>query len=205
MAQAGAQVAQSAPGMLREGGALLTRLFGPRSPETVSVTALVSAGNAPPTEDDARPRDVPFPHESASQQARPAAVHAHENGYPTQSVAARIGRGDVIANLLALLTCGAIFGSSIGLLLGFIDPDAMAVAAGRQLIVWGVCSIFGIFLFYILGRTAETLFALISEQYHAALVATHRKNPGAVGQWLKRGGNIYGMGKRSRLRSAHHY
>ena len=187
----GAAIAmQAAPAILREGGNFLSRFFGrgrsaPGSALTSPNASLAEiwtneeSGSAP------LKTDIIFPIDTARQQAIPSEAHAHASGYPTKSAAASIARGNPVANFLALVTCGAIFGSSIGLLLGFIDPDAMQVAARQQMIVWGTCSAFGIALFYILGVTAETIFALIAEQYHAALVATHRKDPAAVGQWLR--------------------
>lgn len=182
-ASAAAHTVPAAPGLLREGGSLLSRLFGNKRPSAPpAAPASAAADAAAPT----LPKDVPFPMEDGRQQARPGEAYAHESGYPAQSAAAKIATGHPLANFLALLTCGAIFGSSIGLLLGFIDPDAMQVAASRQIGVWAVCTFFGVALFYILGCTAEAIFALISEQYHSALVATHRQDPAAVGEWLKK-------------------
>ena len=185
----GAAIALKAtPEVLREGGNILTKIWGHKrmvpNDGALLQSGTVLTGHG--SESTQFPSDVPFPIEAAERQAPPAEAYAHQSGYPTKSAAARIASGNPFANFLALVTCGAIFGSSIGLLLGFIDPDAMQVAASRQIEIWGVCSAFGIALFYILGCTAEGIFALISEQYHAALVATHRQEPTAVGKWLKK-------------------
>ena len=185
-----ASAMQATPAILREGGEFLSRFFGrgrssPGSTLTHPNESIAEIRTNEESESAPLKTDILFPIDAARQQAIPGEAHAHASGYPTTSAAASIARGNPIANFLALVTCGAIFGSSIGLLLGFIDPDAMQVAARQQMIVWGTCSAFGVALFYILGATAETIFALIAEQYHAALVATHRKDPVAVGQWLK--------------------
>ena len=170
----------------------LQRLFRRRNRESVATEntlpdhSLAPAG-APPADQDQGSNnnaDATPNHEEDDLNVRSADVHAFEAGLPNASVAADIVHSWPLMANLSLIACGAIFGTSLGLLLGVVDTDSVAMGVVQALRAWAVCSLFGVAVFYTLGINAEALSALIAEQYHSALIASYREDRTGVGEWM---------------------
>jgi hypothetical protein len=86
---------------------------------------------------------------------------------------------------VATVTCGTIFGASIGILLGIVQMDQFTVDPQAQLRALGPLAVIGVAMFWILGRTVHGIAALLAEERYNSFIIRHQGNPERVGKWLR--------------------
>lgn len=135
---------------------------------------------------DLMPTHVPFPLPEGYSRARSVAAIAVDSGLPVESpAAAMITRVTWLMSLWCLLACGFIFGISLGLLIGAIDPQMFSIRASKVLLPGLGFGILGVSMFWAIGRVISMYAALASEERHSAMLAMHRAGPDRVGRWLR--------------------
>ncbi len=132
-----------------------------------------------------KPVKVDYPLEEAREQVRSLQAIAACEGLPSHSKTS-LSWSEKFMVFLALLACGSIFGFSIGIITGVIDPQIIALRPMLEAAPLSAALALGIGLFWVLGEAVQRWAEHASENYHTANLASIRSDPKRMGECTKK-------------------